>query len=45
MTLDEFSLHYNLVQQEKKKPFELMKELCMTKPTFYRYKNQLEKGC
>ena len=24
---------------------ELMKELGMTKPTFYRYKNQIEKGC
>jgi len=45
MTLDEFSTHYSLVQQGKKKPFELMKELGMTKPTFYRYKNQLEKGC
>ena len=45
MTLDEFSTHYSLVQQGKKKPFDLMKELGMTKPTFYRYKNQLEKGC
>lgn len=45
MTLDKFSAHYSLVQQGKKKPFELMKELGMTKPTFYRYKNQLEKGC
>lgn len=45
MSLEEFSTHYNLVQQGKKKPFELMKELGMTKPTFYRYKNQLEKGC
>lgn len=45
MSLDEFSAHYSLVQQGKKKPFELMKELGMTKPTFYRYKNQLEKGC
>ena len=25
--------------------FELMRELGMTKPTFYRYKNQIEKGC
>ena len=31
--------------EEKKKPFELMRELGMTKPTFYRYKNQIEKGC
>ena len=45
MSLDEFSTHYRLVQQGEKKPFELMKELGMTKPTFYRYKNQIEKGC
>lgn len=45
MTLDEFSTHYSLVQQGKKRPFELMKELEMTKATFYRYKNQVEKGC
>jgi DNA invertase Pin-like site-specific DNA recombinase len=45
MSLDEFSTHYRLVQQGKKKPFELMRELGMTKPTFYRYKNQIEKGC
>lgn len=24
---------------------QLMRELGMTKPTFYRYKNQIEKGC
>ena len=42
---NEFSTHYRLVQQGKKKPFELMRELGMTKPTFYRYKNQIEKGC
>lgn len=45
MSLEEFALHYRLVQQGKKKPFELMRELGMTKPTFYRYKNQIEKGC
>ena len=45
MDLEEFATHYRLVQQGKKKPFELMRELCMTKPTFYRYKNQIEKGC
>ena len=33
------------MKQGEKKPFELMKELGMTKPTFYRYKNQIEKGC
>ena len=45
MDLEEFATHYRLVQQGEKKPFELMKELGMTKPTFYRYKNQIEKGC
>lgn len=45
MSLDEFTTHYRLVQQGEKKPFELMHELGMTKPTFYRYKNLIEKGC
>ncbi len=45
MSLNDFSIHYSLVEQGKKKPFELMKELGMTKPTFYRYKNQIERGC
>ena len=45
MSLNDFSMHYSLVEQGKKKPFELMKELGMTKPTFYRYKNQIERGC
>ena len=45
MTLDEFAVQYSSVQQGKKKPFELMKELKLTKATFYRYKNQVEKGC
>lgn len=44
MNLDEFATHYSLVQHGKKKPFELMRELGMTKATFYRYKNQVEKG-
>ncbi|MDE7331297.1 MAG: recombinase family protein [Lachnospiraceae bacterium] len=45
MTFEEFSTHYRLVQEGKKKPFELMGELGLSKPTFYRYKNQIEKGC
>lgn len=44
MSIEKFADEYRLVQQGKKKPFELMKELGMTKPTFYRYKNQIEKG-
>lgn len=42
MTLDEFSKQYGLVLQGKKKPFELMNELKMTKPTFYRYKHEID---
>lgn len=44
MSLEEFSSHYRLVQQGEKRPFELMRELGMSKPTFYRYKTQIEKG-
>ncbi len=42
MTLDEFSKQYGMVIQGKKKPFELMNELKMTKPTFYRYKHEYD---
>lgn len=45
MSLEEFAIHYNLVQQGQKKPFELIRELNMAKPTFYRYKTLIEKGC
>jgi DNA invertase Pin-like site-specific DNA recombinase len=47
MTIDEFSKHYGKVIQGKIKPFELMHELVMSKPTFYRYKREYEKnmGC
>lgn len=45
MSIEDFATHYSLVQQGKKRPFELMRELGMTKPTFYRYKNEIEKGC
>ena len=45
MSLEDFSTHYRLVQQGEKRPFELMQELGMSKATFYRYKNELEKGC
>jgi hypothetical protein len=37
-----FCSQYQLVVDGKKKPFELMHELGMTKPTFYRYKNRFE---
>lgn len=45
MSIEVFSEKYRLVQQGKKRPFELMRELGMSKPTFYRYRNQIEKGC
>ena len=43
MSLDVFSTHYKSVVQGKKKPFELMYELNMSKPTFYRYKLEYDK--
>ena len=43
MSLDVFKEHYKLVVQGKKKPFELMHELNMSKPTFYRYKREYDK--
>lgn len=45
MQLQDFSEKYRLVQQGEKQPFELMRELGITTPTFYRYKKQLEKEC
>ena len=44
MSIKDFSTAFKLVQNGQKKPFELMRELGMTKPTFYRYKAILEKG-
>ena len=43
MSLEEFAVQYKSVVQGKKKPFELMHELNITKPTFYRYKREFEK--
>lgn len=37
MKLEKFAEKYKEVQQGKKKPFELMRELGLSKPTFYRY--------
>ena len=49
MNIETFAKEYHLVRQGQKKPFELMHELQMTKPTFYRYKREydklIEKGC
>lgn len=43
MSLEEFAVQYKSVIQGKKKPFELMHELNITKPTFYRYKREFDK--
>ena len=43
MEIDEFAKHYRSVEKGTKKPFELMRELEMTKATFYRYKGLLKK--
>ena len=43
MDLQEFAKQYQAVERGEKKPFELMRELGMTKATFYRYKGQLKK--
>ena len=43
MSLEDFTVHYESVVQGKKKPFELMHELNISKPTFYRYKREYDK--
>ena len=43
MALEEFAKRYQAVESGVKKPFELMKELGMTKATFYRYKGLMKK--
>jgi DNA invertase Pin-like site-specific DNA recombinase len=42
MDFDSFSVQYQRVINGEIRPFELMKELGLTKPTFYRYKKQFE---
>lgn len=41
MAMNEFAEQYKAVTDGKKRPFELMRELGMTKATFYRYKGML----
>ena len=43
MSFEEFSLQYERVMRGEIKPFELIKELGLTKPTYYRYKGQYER--
>ncbi len=42
MSLEEFSKKYEKVESGEKRPFQLMRELGMTKATFYRYKKEVE---
>jgi len=42
MSLEDFSIEYQKVLSGDIKPFELMKELKMSKTTYYRYVNQLK---
>lgn len=41
MTDEEFKMHYQRVLSGEVRPFELMKQLGMSKTTFYRYVNRL----
>jgi DNA invertase Pin-like site-specific DNA recombinase len=42
MSIKDFERAYKSVKNGKKKSTELMKELKLTKPTFYRYIRQIE---
>lgn len=42
MSIEDFEKTYKSVNSGKKKSTELMKELKLTKPTFYRYIRQIE---
>jgi len=42
MDFDEFCLEYEKVLSNEIRPFELIKKLGLTKPTYYRYKKQYE---
>lgn len=41
MTIDEFAEHYMRVERGEIRPFELIKELGLTEPTYYRYRKKL----
>ena len=44
MPLDKFAFYYSAVEQGKKRPFQLMHELKMTRTTFYRYIHELKQN-
>ena len=42
MSIDEFSEHYQKVVSGEIRPFELMKQLGMSKSTYYRYVKRIK---
>lgn len=42
MSLDDFEKEYEAVRSGKMRPYELMKKLGLTKPTYYRYVKRLQ---
>lgn len=44
MSFDAFKIRYEAVEKGEVKPFDLMRELGLTKSTFYRYKKQYEEN-
>ena len=42
LTMEEFAINYQKVLSGAVRPFALMKELKLSKPTYYRYKKQYE---
>lgn len=44
MPLDDFAKEYKAVREGTVRPCELMKKLCLTKPTYYRYVRKIEEG-
>ena len=44
MPLDKFAFYYSAVEQGRKRPFQLMHELKMTRTTFYRYIHELKQN-
>ena len=44
MSLDEFAIEFKRVQCGELRPFQLMKQLGMSKTTFYRYVSKIKKN-
>ena len=42
ISIDEFKKEYRKVEEGEMRPFELMKKLGMSKPTFYRYVQKIK---